>query len=70
VIGVSAERVFEEAAARGVEVMPLSAYFLRPVTSANALIMGFAPVRPDGLVTGMQQLAAAIEAARRRPAMA
>jgi GntR family transcriptional regulator/MocR family aminotransferase len=66
--GAKADSVFEEAAARGVEVMPLSFYFMRPVTSANALMMGFASVRPDGLVTGMQRLAAAIEAAQRRTA--
>ena len=63
--GVRAERVFEEASARGVEVMPLSAYYLRPVSSTNALMLGFACVHPDGLVTGMQRLAAAIEAAGR-----
>jgi GntR family transcriptional regulator/MocR family aminotransferase len=69
--GPSAERVFEEAAARGVEVMPLSAYYYRrrrpgeKSAPPNALLLGFAPVRPAALRRGMEQLAAAIEAAAR-----
>ncbi len=61
---VDAEAVYREAAARGVEVMPLSAYYLRP-SSANALVLGFASVHPDTMDAGMERLAAAIEAARR-----
>jgi DNA-binding transcriptional MocR family regulator len=56
--------VYQEAAARGVEVMPLSAYYLRP-SSSNALVLGFASVHPDTMDAGMERLAAAIEAARR-----
>src|SRR5499427_6259070 len=70
--GVDAERVFHEAAARGVEVMPLSHYFFgRPRTiagsqrSTNAILLGFASVRPDALRRGMERLAAAIDAAER-----
>jgi GntR family transcriptional regulator/MocR family aminotransferase len=58
--------VFHEAMARGVEVMPLSAYcFDRRAPSANGLVLGFAAVRPDLFDAGMERLAAAIEAARR-----
>jgi GntR family transcriptional regulator / MocR family aminotransferase len=71
-IGVNAERVTDEAAARGVEVTPLSHYYLnRPRStiaaygSTNAIILGFASVRPDALRRGMERLAAAIDAARR-----
>jgi len=63
--GADDERVFHEAAARGVEVMPLSWYFNRKPARANGLVLGFAPVRPDALGTGMEQLAVAIDVARR-----
>jgi GntR family transcriptional regulator/MocR family aminotransferase len=70
--GVDADRVFQEAAARGVEVNPLSHYFLgRPRAraggqrSTNAILLGFASVRPDALRRGMERLAAAIDAAER-----
>jgi GntR family transcriptional regulator / MocR family aminotransferase len=58
------DAVFREAARRGIEVMPLSAYSVSP-RPANALVMGFACARPDTLRAGMEQLAAAIEAAAR-----
>jgi DNA-binding transcriptional MocR family regulator len=62
--GAEAEAVFREAAARGIEVMPLSAYYLgRAGRRPNALLLGFAPVRPEALARGMEQLAEAIEAA-------
>jgi GntR family transcriptional regulator / MocR family aminotransferase len=70
--GVDAERVHHEAAARGVEVTPLCHYYLgRPRSmpstdrSTNAIVLGFASVRPDSLRRGMEQLAAAIAAAER-----
>jgi len=70
--GVDAQRVFREAAARGVEVTPLAHYYLgRPTSitadhrSTNAIVLGFASVRPEALGRGMEQLAAAIEAAAR-----
>ncbi len=63
--GVAAVRVFEEAAARGVEVMPLSAYFFGRTRAPDALVLGFGAVRPDSMDRGMQRLADAIEAARR-----
>jgi GntR family transcriptional regulator/MocR family aminotransferase len=64
--GVDAERVCREAAVRGLELMPLAAYYSgRPDPAyANALVLGFAAVPPEALVRGMERLAAAIEAAR------
>ncbi len=64
-VGVDAVRVYEQAAARGVEVMPLAAYCFGRMRAPNALVLGFGAVRPDSLDAGMQRLAAAIEAARR-----
>jgi GntR family transcriptional regulator/MocR family aminotransferase len=65
--GVDATRVFEEALARGVEVMPLSAYLFDPTrgTAPNALVLGFGAVRPEAVSRGMRGLADAVEAARR-----
>jgi GntR family transcriptional regulator / MocR family aminotransferase len=64
--GVDAVRVSSEAAARGVEATPLSAYFVGCGPAANGLVLGFGAVRPDAARRGMERLAAAIEAARRR----
>ena len=66
--GVDAAAVFEEAMARGVEVMPLSAYFHGRSRGGHALVLGFGAVGPEAVREGMRTLAAAIEAARRRPA--
>jgi GntR family transcriptional regulator / MocR family aminotransferase len=66
--GVDAAGVSREAAARGVEATPLSAYFAGREPPPNALVLGFAAVRPEAARRGMERLAAAIEAARaRRP---
>jgi GntR family transcriptional regulator / MocR family aminotransferase len=62
--GIDARLVCEEAAQRGVEVMPLSAYAFDHAHVDNALVLGFAAVPPAELYRGMQGLAAAIEAAR------
>jgi GntR family transcriptional regulator/MocR family aminotransferase len=60
--------VFREATARGVEVMPLSNfYFDRRSSPVRGVMLGFAAVRPELIDAGMERLAAAIEAARRRP---
>jgi GntR family transcriptional regulator / MocR family aminotransferase len=64
--GVDATRVSREAERRGVEATPLSAYFAGPTPSVNGLVLGFAAVRPEAARRGMERLAAAIEAARRR----
>jgi GntR family transcriptional regulator/MocR family aminotransferase len=61
--GVDEERVCEEARERGVEVAPLSMYYLgRP--SAIGLLLGFASMPPFALRRGMEHLASAIDAAR------
>jgi GntR family transcriptional regulator/MocR family aminotransferase len=58
--------VFREAAARNVEVMPVSAYcFDRRRRPVNGLVLGFGSVRPELLDDGMARLAAAVRAARR-----
>jgi GntR family transcriptional regulator/MocR family aminotransferase len=62
----NADRVFEEAAARGIEVMPLSAYYFGRAKPPNGLVLGFGAIRPDAIRTGMETLAAAVEASRRR----
>jgi GntR family transcriptional regulator / MocR family aminotransferase len=62
--GVDAGRVSREAATRGVEAAPLSAYFAGG-GPAPGLVLGFAAVRPEVSRRGMERLAAAIEAARR-----
>jgi GntR family transcriptional regulator/MocR family aminotransferase len=63
--GADAGAVSEEAYARGVEAAPMQRYCITPARAANALVLGFAAVRPDGFRNGMERLAAAIEAARR-----
>ena len=55
-----------EAAARGVEATPASAYFAGRAGAVNGLVLGFGAVRPDVARRGMERLASAIEAARRR----
>jgi GntR family transcriptional regulator/MocR family aminotransferase len=64
---VGADSVAREASARGVELMPLSAYCMARRQSANALVLGFAAVRADAIAVGVEKLAAAIAAARRPP---
>jgi GntR family transcriptional regulator/MocR family aminotransferase len=59
-----AVRVSSEAASRGVETVPVATYFARRGRVPNSLILGFASARPETLRSGMEQLAAAIEASR------
>ena len=63
--GVAAEGVIAEAKARGIEVMALSHYYYGSGPRENALVLGFAAVRPAAIRTGVSQLALAIEAAGR-----
>jgi GntR family transcriptional regulator/MocR family aminotransferase len=63
--GADAVRVAREAATRGVEVTPLSAYFARPAQAPNGLVLGFAAAHPEASSRAMERMAAAIEAARR-----
>ena len=60
-------RVFEEAARRGVEVMPLSTYYLGAGARRPGLLLGFGAARPERLDGAMEKLAAAIEEAPRPP---
>ena len=66
--GVDAERVSRAALDRGTETMPLSIYF-EGEPSANGLLLGFGPIRPEDSAEGMRRLAAAIETvqSRQRP---
>jgi GntR family transcriptional regulator/MocR family aminotransferase len=63
--GVDAESVFTQAAARDLEVVPLSAYCYGSAQNQNGLLLGFGSCRPAAIRAGMWQLAAAIDAARR-----
>lgn len=60
-----ARRTFDAARERGVEVMPLAAYYLGRSRAPNALVLGFGAARPEAIAGGVERLAAAIEAARR-----
>jgi GntR family transcriptional regulator/MocR family aminotransferase len=64
--GADAVAVSREAAARGVEATPLSAYFVSRERPPNALVLGFAAVDPATARRAMERLAGAIAAARRR----
>ena len=65
--GVDDQAAFREALAHGVEVMPVSTYYLdRRRATRRSLVLGFGSVRPELLDAGMAQLAAAVRAARRQ----
>ena len=66
-VDAEAVRVCEAAAARGVELMPLSAYYFGRAQAPSALVLGFGGARADSIAAGMERLAAAIDAARRKP---
>ena len=59
--GVSAERVHAEATARGIESMPLSAYYFGTGERANALLLGFGSVTPAAIRAAVTKLARAVE---------
>ena len=63
--GADAGRVCEDARTRGVEVMPLSAYYADPTRAPNALVLCFASSPPQTLSSGVERLADAIEAVGR-----
>jgi GntR family transcriptional regulator / MocR family aminotransferase len=64
---VDAERVFTEASARNIEVMPLSAYYYSGGERSNALVLGFGACSSVAIRAGMWRLAAAIDASAGRP---
>jgi GntR family transcriptional regulator/MocR family aminotransferase len=66
--GADAVAVSREAAARGVEATPLSAYCAGRDRPPNALVLGFGAVPPEAAHRAMERLSDAIEAARRRGA--
>jgi GntR family transcriptional regulator/MocR family aminotransferase len=62
-----AESVSQEAFARGVEAMPLRAYYsARRRSIPNALVLGFGGVAPKVITESVKRLAVAIEAAKPR----
>ena len=63
--GVDAERLHVEAAALGVESMPLASYYSRAVRRPNALLLGFGAIAPAAIHAGVVRLAAAVREARR-----
>lgn len=65
-LGADAEDVFTEAAARKIEVMPLSHYYAGTGPAPNALVLGFAAVSAEVIRADFPLLAAAIERARQR----
>ncbi|HEU4780046.1 MAG TPA: PLP-dependent aminotransferase family protein, partial [Steroidobacteraceae bacterium] len=60
--GVSAERLHTEAAAHGIESMPLSAYYFGGGNCPNALLLGFGSVDPESIRRGVATLARVIDA--------
>ncbi|HLA70328.1 MAG TPA: PLP-dependent aminotransferase family protein [Steroidobacteraceae bacterium] len=58
---VDAECVHHAALARGIETMPLSAYYIGEGPRPNALLLGFGAVPPAALRAGVSRLARVIE---------
>jgi GntR family transcriptional regulator/MocR family aminotransferase len=61
---IDLDRLVVEAVANGVELMPLSAYFMEPASAPNAIVLGFGAVDAHAIRRGMENLARAIEASR------
>jgi len=60
--------VSREAFARGIEAMPLSAYYSKhTASSANGLLLGFGSVPPKVVTESVKRLAAAVESVTRPP---
>ncbi|MES1263782.1 MAG: PLP-dependent aminotransferase family protein, partial [Peristeroidobacter soli] len=55
--GRSAERVHADAAAQGIETMPLSAYYSGAGARDNALLLGFGAVTPAAIRSAVTRLA-------------
>jgi GntR family transcriptional regulator/MocR family aminotransferase len=62
--GVPDDAVSVAAAARGLEVTALSAYYRGASAAPNGLVLGFGAVTPAEIVRGMQQLAVVLERVR------
>ena len=63
--GVDAADLVRQSAARAIEMTPLSTYFMRPHRATNAVVLGFAAVRPDAIRSATEKVAEAIDAVRR-----
>jgi GntR family transcriptional regulator/MocR family aminotransferase len=61
---IDLDRLVVEAVANGVELMPLSAYFLERTAAPRAIVLGFGAVDAHAIRRGMENLARAIEASR------
>ena len=60
--GALDEAVSEAAAARGLEVTPLSSYYRgAPGEAPNGLVLGFGSIAPDGVLRGMRDLAIVLD---------
>jgi GntR family transcriptional regulator/MocR family aminotransferase len=66
-LDVDLDRLVVEAVAHGVELMPLSAYFLERAAASRAIVLGFSAVDPAAIDRGMQNLMRAIDASRVAP---
>lgn len=62
---VDEDRVAAEAAARGIELMPLSSYHTGAGEPQRGLVLGFGAVGVEAIQTGVERLALALEAAWR-----
>jgi GntR family transcriptional regulator/MocR family aminotransferase len=65
--GLSDEAVSVAAAARGLEVTPLSSYYRDVAEPPNGLVLGFGSVPPDGVGRGMRELAVVLDRLQRNP---
>jgi GntR family transcriptional regulator/MocR family aminotransferase len=65
--GLSDEAVSVAAAARGLEVTPLSSYYRGMSEPPNGLVLGFGSVPPDGVGRGMRELAVVLDRLQRNP---
>jgi GntR family transcriptional regulator/MocR family aminotransferase len=61
--GIRDVALADAAAARGIEVTPLSGYYKGATDAPNGVVLGFGAVTPEDIVRGMQQLAIAIDRA-------
>lgn len=59
--GISAERVHAECTTRGIETMPLSAYYCGTGPRANALLLGFGSVPPPAIRAAVTRLAQVVD---------
>ena len=66
-VGLSDVAVSTAAAARGLEVTPLSSSYRGAPEAPNGLVLGFGSIPPDGIGRGMRELALVLDRLRRAP---